>query len=719
VTANAPALKRLLQPQSIAIVGVSAEAGSIGAAVLANLDSFGFSGDIHLVSRRQATIGTRATVSTIGALPDGIDVAVLAVPAAAVNDAVQQCAERQIGAAVIYASGFTESGEAGRKAQDDLARHARVARIAVNGPNCLGLTNFCDGVPLTYEPLAPLKRDGMPSVGVIAQSGAMTSSLRTAFVQKQLFVSYVISTGNEAILGLEDYLEFLIEDGRTSVVAVFAEQIRQPRRFLEVAGKWRSKGKPIVMLHPGRGVRARESALSHTGALAGDHAVMSAQVDHQGVVLVDTIEELLDTTELLARFPKPPAGALAVITNSGAFKGLTLDLCEQIGIPLASLKSETRARLAAALPSFATVDNPLDVTGQVIKEPQILAHTAVPLVNDPDVGSLLISVVPGGLKQAADKANVLLPVLGKSEKPVAVAVMGDEVALPGGYSEAFRKANIPFFRSPERALRALAQSTRYARRRVLDGQPFADIASCAVDPLPAGIVPEYLGKRLLAKIGIGSPRSALARDVAEACRIAVEIGFPVALKVQAAALPHKSDVGGVALGVSGEAALREQWQRLNANIAAARPGVVPDGILVEAMSNPGGNPGLEFMVGAKRDPEWGAVLLVGLGGIWVEALHDVRVLPVSSSPKEIREQLMQLRASALLGPLRGQPARDVPALVDAIGRVGALMQCNPEIVEIDINPVAVGYEGQGVLALDALITVEPDHQEAAHGLQSE
>ena len=712
MTADADSLKRLLQPRSIAIVGVSEEPGSIGGAVLANLDRFGFAGDIHLVSRRQAKIGARETVGAITALPEGTDVAVLAVPAAAVSEALQDCAQRRIGGAVIYAAGFAELGEQGRSVQETLAQSARAADIAVNGPNCLGFANFCDGVPLTYEPLTPLKLEGMPRVAVLTQSGAMASSLRAAFLQKRLFVSYVISTGNEAVLGIEDFLDFIIADGRTDVVAVFAEQIRRPQRFLEVAAKWRRKGKPIVMLHPGRSARARESALSHTGALAGDHAVMSAQVTHQGVVLVDTIEELLDTAELLARFPNPPAGGLAIVTNSGAFKGLALDLCEQIEIPLASLQTNTRSRLTAALPSFATVDNPLDVTGQVIKEPQILAKTAAPLLEDGNVGSLLVSVVPGGLKQAADKANVLLPVLEKSGKPVAVAVMGDEVALPAGYSEMFRNANIPFFRSPERALRALAKSTRHMRRRTRNDEASAAVTRYTLEPLPAGTVAEYLGKRLLEKIGIHSPLGGLAHDIDEACRIAAEIGYPVVLKAQAAALPHKSDVGGVALGVSDEAALRAQWKQLRDNVHAAKPDVVLDGVLVETMSDPG----LEFMLGAKRDPEWGVVLLVGLGGIWVEALHDVRVLAASSSPQEIREQLTKLRASALLRPLRGHPGRDVSALIEAIGRVGALMEQNPTIAEIDINPVAVGYEGQGVLALDALITIRSDQQEAGNGL---
>jgi acetate---CoA ligase (ADP-forming) len=701
VTADGKSLKRLLQPRSVAIVGISAEPGSIGAAVLANLTRFQYSGDIHLVSRKQQNIDGRGTVGSIDDLPPAIDAAVLAIPAAAVEQALQSCARRGIGAAVIYASGFAEIGEQGRRAQDELARHARDAGILIDGPNCIGFTNFCDRVPLTYEPVVPVDLAGLPAIGVLAQSGAMASSLRNAFLQKQLGISHVISTGNEASLGVEDFMAFLIEDGRADVIVIFAEQVRHPRKFLESAAVARRKGKPIVMLHPGRSARARASATSHTGALAGDHAVMSALVRHQGIVLVETIEEMIDTAELLARFPEPPDKGVAVMTNSGAFKGLALDYCESIGLRLAQPAPATLAALAAALPSFATVDNPLDVTGQVIKEPAILAHTATPLVGDPEVGSVLVSIVPGSPKQASDKADVLLPVLAKAAKPVAVAVMGDEVLLPPGYSENFRKANVPFFRSPERALRALAHATRYAHRRQLADEPPAKFELPPLALPQSGILTEYAGKAVLSQIGIAVPRGALARDRNEACRIAAEIGYPVVLKAQAAALPHKSDAGGVVLGIASESALKQGWDGLHTSLQAARPKLVLDGVLVEAMAKPG----VEFMLGAKRDPEWGAVLMVGLGGIWVEALHDIRLLPIPVSSREIREQIMALRAGALLGPLRGQPPRDVDALVDAAGRVAALMQAFPRIAEIDINPIVVDYAGRGILALDALIAL--------------
>ncbi len=255
---------------------------------------------------------------------------------------LRSCAHRGIGAAVIYAAGFAEVGAEGRRLQDSLARQARDSGILINGPNCLGLANLCDGIPLTYEPLKPVSLAGLPLVGILSQSGAMASSLRTAFLQKQVGVCHVVSTGNEATLGLEDFMEFLVEDGRAAVIAIFAEHIRSPQKFLRISGEAKSKGKCIVMLHPGRSERARASAASHTGALAGDHAIMATFVRQQGVVLVETMEELVDTAEMLSRFREFPAGGgVAVVTNSGAFKGFTLDFCESIDLKLAELSTQT------------------------------------------------------------------------------------------------------------------------------------------------------------------------------------------------------------------------------------------------------------------------------------------------------------------------------------------------------------------------------------------
>jgi acetate---CoA ligase (ADP-forming) len=284
---QAIALRPLLRPRSVAIVGVSPEAGSLGGNVLANLTRIGFKGDIHLVSRNNREIGGRACVGSIDELPEGIDVAVLAVPRQASIDAVKACVRRKIGAALVFASGFAEMDEAGRADQDAMARTANEAKLALCGPNCIGLVNLTDRVALTFEPLSLPAQPRGRGIGVVTQSGAMCSTLRLALLAKGLKLSIVVSTGNEAQLTTEHFLEFLIDDDATEVIVLFMEQVRDPALFLELAARARERKKPIVLMHPGRGARAQESARTHTGAMVGNHAVMSALVAHQAVVRVE------------------------------------------------------------------------------------------------------------------------------------------------------------------------------------------------------------------------------------------------------------------------------------------------------------------------------------------------------------------------------------------------------------------------------------------------
>jgi acyl-CoA synthetase (NDP forming) len=701
VSAEAPRfdLARLLRPRSIAIVGVSPEAGSIGGAVLANLERFGYRGDIHLVSRNRSEIDGRPCVASIDDLPEGCDVALLAVPGAGIVDAAAACVRRRVGAAMIYAAGFAETGADGQAQQEALVKIARDGAMALAGPNCTGLVNFNDGITLTYEPLTPPPASDAPAVGIVAQSGAMASALRPALTAKGLNVSFVVSTGNEAGLGAEDYVEHLIEDARTKAIMMFVEQFRRPQRFLALAARARQAHKPIVLLHPGQSRRARQSAATHTGALAGDHAVMATMVRHHGVVLANTIEELIDTTELLARFPEPPTHGAAIVTNSGAFKGFALDFCEAIGLDLPKPAPATLDLLRKAVPAFATVDNPLDTTGQTIKDPSIFTDSAKHLLADPAIGSLIVSIVPGGPKQAMAKVDALLPPMAASDKPSAIVVMGDDQPLPAEFFPAFRARNIPGFRSPERALRAMALATAYGRSRAAPASAAPKIALPEIEVLQGGTIPEYAGKELLAALGIAVPRGALAGTLEDARAIAARIGYPVVLKAQASELTHKSDAGGVVVGIGDDDTLALAWNRLHRNVADARPDLVLDGVLVEAMAKPG----LELVIGGRRDPAWGPVLMVGLGGIWIETLKDVRLMPADLSREAIVAEIDQLRAAALLHGTRGQPPADLEALTDALTRIGALLLKHPTITEIDINPLIVYPAGQGVLALDVLL----------------
>jgi len=434
--------------------------------------------------------------------------------------------------------------------------------------------------------------------------------------------------------------------------------------------------------------------------MVGNHAVMSALVAHEAVVRVETLEELLDTAEILARFAKPPVRGAAVMTNSGAFKGYALDFAETLGLDLPALSPANAEAIKKILPPFAAIENPVDTTAQTVRDPSILGSTAAQLLADPAMGSLVISIVAGAPRFAMDKANAILSGIANLEKPIAVATMGDETELPAEFSACLRNKGLAFFRSPDRALRAMARATWYGNA-VTSPRPRAETPALSSYKIAAtGALTEYQGKALLAMLGIAVPESALARDPDDASEIAERLGYPVALKAQAAALAHKSDAGGVVLNIAERAALMRAWDNVAADVGKAQPDLALDGMLVESMAPPG----LELVVGARREPSWGPILTIGLGGIWIEALHDIRILPADIDREGIIDELRKLKGAALLRGGRGTPAADLAAVADCVLRLGAIIRGDPRMTEIEINPLRV--YAKGALALDVLMHVE-------------
>ena len=423
----------------------------------------------------------------------------------------------------------------------------------------------------------------------------------------------------------------------------------------------------------------------------------TALLRHAAVNVVETMEELLDVTEVLARC-KPPVKGPGIITNSGAVKGFALDFSDSIGFDVPRLAPATVDALKGILPGYASLENPVDITAHVLRDVSLWSKTADALLADPDVGSLCLPMVAGTLKYAMDKFNALAPTLSQHDKPAVIALLGDDFPVPPEFLAAFRETGVPVLRSTERALRALAHATAYGR--ALAEKP-GKTTTIDAPPLPGrGTLPEYQGKQYLAALGIPIPQGGLARDITEAKAVAQRIGYPVALKAQAAALAHKSDAGGVALNLVDDHTLEIAWQEMQARLAKAQPGLALDGILVETMAAKG----VEMIVGARRDPDWGPVVLVGLGGIWTEALGDVRLMPADLSREQIMTEVNKLKGARLLHGLRGAPPVEVGAVADVVIRVAALMRARPDIREIDINPL-IAYP-QGVLALDALIVVD-------------
>ncbi|QJU58053.1 acetate--CoA ligase family protein [Sphingomonas sp. AP4-R1] len=694
---QARSLDRLLKARSVVIVGASEKPGALGNSVLRNLERHGFAGDIHLINPKRPVIGSRQALGAIAELPEGVDAAVLAIPGAAVLGAIRELAARGVGAAVIFSAGFAEGGEEGMAAQAEVARIAAAHGMVVLGPNCLGLVNYLDGVPLTFVE-TPAQRLAGPGVGIVSQSGAMAVVLGTVLMAKDLGISISVSTGNEAASGVEDYLAYLLDEPQTRAIGMIVEQFRSPKRFLALAERAGAAGKQIVLLHPGKSSAARESAATHTGAMAGDWQVMKTLVTRAGVVLVDSIEELGDVLDLAIRAGRMASGT-AVLAESGAFKALTLDLCENLALPLPAPADETAAALRAAVPDFIGISNPMDLTAQSLVDPDLYRRTLIPLLADPAYGSVVLAIIQTDEMTARLKFEPIIETLRAldADKPIIFAGLDDGAPVPPAYLAALREMDVAYFPSPDRAFRAIAKLS--SAKAASDAATAAPIAAT----LPhGGVIPEYRAKDLLAPIGIPFPRGGFAADVAEARRVAAGLGYPVVLKAQAQALSHKSDAGGVILNIADDDALEAAWERLFANVKAYDAAILLDGGLIEAM----GARGLELIVGARNDPDWGPVILVGFGGVQAEILQDVRLLPPGLSHDEIVAELRALKSGALLDGWRGSPALDVDAVADLIANLGRLLEGTPGIREIDLNPVVVYPKGQGAVALDALILAE-------------
>jgi acetate---CoA ligase (ADP-forming) len=698
---NGSLIERLLHPRSIAIVGASATPGALGASVLANLQRLGFPGDIHLVNPTRSEINGRRCLKSIEELPIGVDAAVLAIPRAGVVAAVMALAQRSAGAVVIFSAGFAEAGEAGRAEQLEIARIANAHGMLIEGPNCLGVVNHIDGVALTFVATAHIPLHGRPGIGIVSQSGAMACVLGTMLASRHLGVSYSVSTGNEAASGVEDFLEFLVTDSHTRVIGLIVEQFRRPRHFLALARRAREIGKQLVLLHPGRSTAARESAATHTGALAGDYPLMRAKVEAEGVVTAETLEELGDVLEVALRTPGLRRPGTAVVTESGAFKALTLDLCEQVGLALPVLDDATAPAVRAALPPFVQVSNPLDLTAQGLIDPDIYRRTLLALAGDERIGAVILDIIQTDPATCERKFPAILAGLRELKvAPLIVCAGLDEgAAVPRQYIEALRELGVPYLPSPDRAVRAIARLAAAASAVTLEAAP-ATVHPAS--PLPSGTIAEYRAKAYLRSRGVPVPAGRLVQSIEDAVQAAKTLGYPVVLKAQSASLSHKSDAGGVVLGLKDRESLISGWRKLHVDLARSMPDLTLDGVLVEKMAAPG----LELIIGARNDPEWGSVVLAGIGGVQAELLRDVRLILPGQNRESIMTALRNLKCGALLEGFRGSPAPDLPAVAELIDRVGRILCEDPSIREIDLNPVIAYSAGQGVMALDALMVTQ-------------
>ena len=696
-------IDRLLRPKSVAVVGASDRHGALGATLLNNLVQYEFDGDIYPVNPKREEIAGLKCYPTVNDMPEGVDCAVIAIPRPFVLQTVRDLAERNCGAVVIYAAGFSEAGEEGMKEQLELGEIAENYGMVIEGPNCLGCTNYVTRVPLTFvETNMQTPPKGQRAVGIASQSGAIAAVLATMLHPRGCYVSTSVSTGNEAASGVEDYVEWLVDDEDTHVISMYLEAVRRPTAFLKAVRRAREAGKPVIVLHPGKSDKAQESAATHTGAMAGDYALMKAKLSREGVIFADTLEELGDITEIALRCPALPGANMAVLGESGALRGLAFDIAEDIGLDLIDLNDENSPALRAILPDFVPVSNPTDITALGLSEPEIYTKVLTALMEDDRIGSVVASIIQTDPITSGIKLPHIIKVLedGTFPKPLVFAGVDEGATIPQDYIDGLRKVGIPWFPSTERAYRAIARLADLSKRE-LDDNSQPPVAVPGLDAVN-GVVPEYKAKELLAPLGISFPQSKFAASAEDAVAAAGEIGFPVVMKGQAADLGHKSDAGAVLLNLKTAEDVLAAYKTMFDNVSAYDASIQLDGVLVEKM----GTMGMEMIVGAKGDPEWGPVVLVGFGGVTAEILKDVVLVTPDLSQEQVEARLLGLKQAKLLTGYRGSPELDVPALAKLVVEMGRIMAGNPQIREIDLNPVIIHPKGEGVVALDALMLVE-------------
>ena len=706
-----PDLRPLLAPESIAIIGASADTETLRGRLTHTLIGHGYQGRIYPVTRsRSEVLGLRAYASA-AELPEAPDLAVVVVPAAVVPQALDEGGGRGIRAAVVISSGFAEEKGAAAQARDaELQRVVEKHGILVCGPNSEGLVNPLQRVVATFSPvfhdpsrpLLPASPHGRP-IAVSCQSGALTFAFLNRGRDRQLRFTYQVSAGNQTVLEAHDYVDWALDHGGADLFLLYLEAIRDARRFRAVADKAARAGKPLIVAKVGRSDAGRRAAASHTGSLAHAGVIDDAVFRHHGIIRGEDLDHMLDIAAAFAFCPLPKGNRVAVITGSGGSAVWMADILAAHGLELPVLEDDLQRRILALLPSYASAQNPVDGTAQAIHE--VGYARLVEIVRQSQrIDTILLIGSLANDATAIKRAEELAALAGPQDKPVLLVTYTG--ASPQAMA-AFAAAGIPVYTSMPscaRAIRALCDYARFQTRQQRSAPPItaSDRRAATAAALAAGgpVLTEHAAKTLLAAYGVPRPAERLVSSADAAVDAARSIGGAVALKVQSPDIPHKTEAGAVLLGLSGEAAAREGYARVLANARAAHPAATIEGVLVQAMARPG----VEVILGLTRDPDWGLMLMVGLGGIHVEVLRDVVFAPVPIGRDEALALLGELRGAALFDGVRGAPAADRAALAELMAALSRFAAEHADALEeIDLNPVIVHEAGQGLTVVDALI----------------
>jgi acyl-CoA synthetase (NDP forming) len=690
-------LKAFFEPRTFALVGAS-DKSTFSNLVYRNLVAAGHGNATYLVNPRTGEVHGRPTYPTCMAVGRPIDLAFVMVPAAAAVDTLRDAAAAGAHGVVVLSAGFAEAGEEGRQRQRQLVKVAEDLGIVLLGPNLLGFVNVAARVPamaLAHPPAEP------GNVALVSQSGASCGAMKDFAALAGVGLSHVMTVGNEAMVTVGHVVDHLVDDDQTEAIAVFMEGIRQPEVFAAAAQRAAAAGKAVVVLKAGRSELAARAAASHTGALVGDDRVVDAVFERLGVIRVDTIEDMLVTAGVAAHTGPLERPGIGVVSISGGACEVVADLAQQAGAVLPELAEPTVEHLTAVMPAYGHVQNPLDITGAAIIDPTIWQASVAAVGNDPGVGVLVtvnslpwredgqpfygqryVDAIGAGMSEAKVPGVYLTQVTQPIVGP------GREVLNAGGVAHV-----VPGLRL---GIDALARVARWSGRRALAGDDATTAATARdIRPVPYS---EVDARTLLEAAGVPVVPARHVHSGADAARAADELGGAVVMKIVSADIAHKSDLGAVRLGVSAVEAAQVYDEIIAACGGAAADGARLHGVLVSPLRADA----LELLVGVTRDPDWGLMLAVGIGGVLVEVLDDVALTPLPVSPARVRSMLVSLRCAAMLRGVRGRPAADLDRLVEVVSDIGRLAEeVDPHLESLEVNPLRVA--GSEIEALDALV----------------
>ena len=696
-------MRRVLHPDSVAIVGASQRPGAFGERVLANLAGK-YGGRVYLVNARYEMIGAHKCYPSLAALPEAPDCVMICVAREQVEQVVEECVAVKAGGAIVFASGYAEVEKPGRAEQQArLAEIARKARMPLIGPNCIGVNNYLLQARITFMPPDDIPVPGPGAIGIISQSGAIGFGLEQAF-RRGVPISHVLTNGNACDVDAADYVSYLADEPGCAAIALVFEGMAEPTRLIAAAEIARRAGKPVIACKVAVGEHGAKAAMSHTGSLAGSQAAYRAAFERAGIIMVQNLEALMETARFFVKAPPPTAEGVAVLVSSGGAGIIAADNAELHGVPLPQPNAAAREVLEARIAEFGSPRNPCDVTAQVINDPDVLPACANALMDDPAYGAMMVPMVYS-TAQTYVRLPMYAEVGARAGKPMIMVWMSDWLEGPGAI-EMEQNMGICMFRSMDRAFATIAAWHRHAarlaegpRQLVRRVAPAAVAASRAVLAAAGGqMLTEREAKQALALYGIPVVQERLVQSAAEAAEVAVALGLPAVLKVESPDLPHKTEAGVIRLNLKSADEVRTAYDAVMANAAKVSPPPRINGVLVQPMVPQGA----EVMVGARVDPLFGPLIVVGLGGILVELLKDTAVGLAPVTAREARKMLDGLKGIAALRGFRGSEPVDLDALADIIGRVSEFIADHKDAVtEIDVNPLICA--GARIMAVDALI----------------